>query len=90
MCYRTEDNVEYKDIIVNGLKPSTSVTSSSGGSEHIEEINTQGIMSDMSQFAHMFVKDAMANSNKNPKRHASEEEIKYICDLVDCLSKERA
>ena len=39
-------------------------------------------MSDMSQFAHMFIKEAVNNSNKNPKTHASEEELKYICDLV--------
>ena len=88
MCYRKTDNVEYKSEFMKTLKQKGIKKSSS--EVVTEEINTQGIMSDMSQFAHMFIKEAINNSNKNPKTYASEEEIKYICDLVDCLSKERA
>ena len=79
MCYRTEDNVEYKDIIVNGLKPSTSVTSSSGSMTNNDDIYGGN---------NIYYVDN--NNEINRFQIVEEEELKLVKSLVNCLSADRA
>lgn len=89
MCYLKEDNVSYKDDFMKTLKVKKSTSSSSVSSNSIEIAETN-IMSDMSQFASMFVQEAIKNTNKNPYFQFEEEDAKFIKELVGCLSAERA